>query len=369
MNRTSARQALFAGIGGASLAFMPETALGFTLSGLPEQLLKLPFAPFVIGILGGAAVAGGVYGIVVKVADMSDAPKIEKAVRTASGAHARHAASEQPVAASVYRPRHMSPQDFEKSGVIRVQPADTYVEMEQQVAKRRQKHLKPTIMERLGVDMMDGIPVIERADGTVADVGTSWWTRGVNGKAIVSASGFSGERPVDDFLHEKSRLTPQTITHRVAQIDEGLYPEKRTADDLDKSDVWTSALEALDERLGTSIGTPVPIVTNTVRFRDSVGGTDSLDEPDNLEQNTGFIPFRVPAGHPEVTDTNSYINHLVSDEFSRNPSSVARTSSRHYMRVIEGGTHNLKTKGRVSADKTGTHAYVGKHFAPMAAEA
>ena len=67
----------------------------------------------------------------------------------------------------------------------------------------------------------------------------------------------------------------------------------------------------------------------------------------------------------------SYINHLVSDEFSRSTSESARMSSRHFMRVIEGGTHNLKAKENTNvSSKTGKHFYVGKHFAsmPIAAE-
>ena len=364
MNRMSAHQALCAGLGGASLAFIPQTAFGLSLQGIPGQLLSSPVAPFVVGVLGGAAVAGGVYGIVVKAAELADGPRAEKAQRpaVASGAVAA------PVAASIYKPRHMSPQDFEKSGVIRVIPAKSYEKNEAKTAKPQQKHFKSYIIERFGEAMMEGVPVIQRADGSVGDVGTSWWERGVGEKTIISSSGFSNERSVDEGIHDRDWIALQNITHRVAQIDEGLYPEKRTSEDLDKSDMWTTALEAIDEQLGETgnQGRPMPA------FIDTIGGSDTLDEPDNLEKNTGFIPFKVPAGHPEVVDTDSYINHLVSDEFSRSTSASARSSSRHFMRVIEGGTHNLKAKENTNVGtRTGKHFYVGKHFAsmPIAAEA
>ena len=357
MNRTSAHQALCAGLGGASLAFLPTTALGLSLDELPGQLLSLPFAPFVVGVLGGAAVAGGVYGITVKIAEMAGGSHPKKPA--SKRARASHAV-DVPVAASLYKPRHMSPQDFEKSGVIRVQPAQAYSESQRADTGR---HFKSSIMNRISAEMMRDIPIIQRADGTVGNLGSSWWLRNIEEKTVSYDAGWQeDEQSIESLMRDKNRVTPQSITHRVAQIDEGLYPEKRTSDDLDRSDVWASALEALDEKLE---GSKKPAYTITASFTDTVGGYDSLDEPDGLEGNTGFIPFRVPAGHPEVVDTESYINHLVSEEFSHNPSDVARKSSRHYLRVIEGGTHNLK------AGKTGTQVYVGKHFAPMpkAAEA
>ena len=371
MSRMSVQQALFAGIGGASIAFMPHTALAMTFGGMSGNLLSSPFAPFIAGVIGGTAVAGCAYGIIVKAAEYSDSKGTANArMGVVKDAPAPVRVAEAPVAASIYKPRHMSSLDFEKSGVIRVIPAQPYVAPEPEpvaapaapATPASQKHFKSSIIDRFGATMMQGIPVIERADGTVGDVGTSWWEHGIEGRHVVSDTGFADERPVDAFLHDKNRLTPQTITHRVAQIDEGLYPELRTADDLDKSDMWTSALEALDEKLGTSKQPKY-----SMSFIDTVGGHDTLDEPEGLEKDTDFIPFRVPAGHPEVVDTNSYINHLVSDEFSRSSSDTARTSSRHYLKVIDGGTHNLKTKGSFSASKTGTNVYVGKHFAPLAA--
>jgi len=394
MNRTSAHQALCAGIGGASVAFMPQTALGMTLDGIPVQLLGMPFAPVLAGILGGAAVGGIVYRVAAKIAEMIGARKLRADAdepHVALDAAPRRGA-QAPRAASRYKPRHMSLQDFEKSGVIRVVAADAYAasvsepaeplaeqptgqlaeqpaeQAVEQPADQRPsapKHLKSVILERFGASMMEGVPVIQRADGSVGDVGTAWWTLGVGDKPIISDSGFADERPIDAFLHDKNRLTPQAITHRVAQIDEGLYPEMRTSDDLDRSDTWTSALEALDEQLGEAPSPAYALGT----LSDREGVPAAIDASGSLDEDTGFIPFRVPAGHPEVVDTASYINHLIADEFSRSSSPSIRMSTSSRLRVIEGGTHNLKVRESASASKTGTNAYVGKHFASVAAQA
>ena len=101
-------------------------------------------------------------------------------------------------------------------------------------------------------------------------------------------------------------------------------------------------------------------------FEDVIGGVDTIDEPDNLEKNTGFIPFKVPAGHPEVVDTETYVDYLLRDELSHNSSLVIRKSSHAHLRVIEGGTSPLRIRKRTGDDST-----TGRHFAParMAQEA
>jgi hypothetical protein len=93
---------------------------------------------------------------------------------------------------------------------------------------------------------------------------------------------------------------------------------------------------------------------------DAIGTIETIDEPDGLEGSTGFIPFKLHAGHPEVVDANSYVDYLIDDEFSRNPSKAARKSSRDFLTVIQGGSQKMRqlpTKG-----ERGT--YRPKHFAP-----
>ena len=76
------------------------------------------------------------------------------------------------------------------------------------------------------------------------------------------------------------------------------------------------------------------------RFPSTVAGasSSSLDEPDGLEASTQFLTFRPQAGHPEVTDTDSYVDLLINQEFSRNASPAARRTFRDYLTLIDGGT-------------------------------
>ena len=144
-------------------------------------------------------------------------------------------------------------------------------------------------------------------------------------------------------------------------MDEGAYPERRTVEDLDQGDNWASALRSLDEKIAAVAPPQDPI-----GFIDSVGGAESLDEPDNLEPQTAFIHFKAPGGHPEVVDTESYVDFLIEDEFSKNTSKAVRKTSRRFLRVLEGGTSAHK---RLNLDGTDS-VYVGKHFSlPLVAEA
>ena len=65
-------------------------------------------------------------------------------------------------------------------------------------------------------------------------------------------------------------------------------------------------------------------------------------------------------------DTETYVDYLIEDEFSRNTSKAVRKTSRRFLRVLEGGTSVNKRLQAEILDST----YVGKHFSlPIAAEA
>lgn len=244
---------------------------------------------------------------------------------------------------------------------------------------RRAGGVAATLRDRLGGNMMDGVPVIERADGSVGDVGTSWWKQAVGEQSIISDSGFAPEDAglaiPSDFTTANNLLLDSApvraaapgrgagISRRIANIDEGAYPERRTIDDIGGFDEWDLALRSLDERLALEDAGQAP-----APFVDMVGGADTLDEPDNLEPQTSFIPFKTPAGHPEVVDTETYVDYLIEDEFSKSSSPVARRSSSRFLRVLEGGTQ--PPSRHLSDTSTIRTSHAGKHFAsPMAAEA
>ncbi len=58
-----------------------------------------------------------------------------------------------------------------------VNVAENYVEKEtlRERMAARARGVADVLQERLGADKFEGLPIIERADGTVGDVGTSWW--------------------------------------------------------------------------------------------------------------------------------------------------------------------------------------------------
>lgn len=264
--------------------------------------------------------------------------------------------------------------------------AENYVE-KQSFRKRmatRAQGVAATLSARIDANRMEGLPVIERADGSVGDVGTPWWTAAVGpavsgpiGVPEVSADAIPsefGSAGIDDLQFMSAR--PRDISRRVAPVEEDAYPEKRSIEDVTADD-WDRALKAMDEKIGAA-GTSAAVAAPPAKarvpqrlepFSDCVGNEDSLDEPDGIAQDTQFLHFKPPAGHPEVVDTETYVDYLLADEFSHNPSAAVRRSSRDYLRVIEGGTQTsaLRVRGRHMA--SGKHGgataggYRPRHFA------
>ena len=285
-----------------------------------------------------------------------------------------------------------------------VNVAERYVKHETLSARMaaRARGVASVLHDRLGGDKFEGLPIIERADGSVGDVGTSWWNERL-GESVrlvgapdqldlapsVNQTADSLEIPawMDPVPRraaearaeaaqvegtEGRKLTPAMefarsraarIAQSVPEVYQGKYPERRDADELDQGDLWETALEAMDENIDR--GPRVPA------FSDVVGSADTIDDPTGLEDPTKFIPFRTPAGHPEVVDTESYIDYLIDDEFSRNKSQAARRSSREYLHVIQGGSQSLKSTAKLhrTRQRGAQAAYKPRHMASMVREA
>ena len=241
--------------------------------------------------------------------------------------------------------------------------------LRQRIAERR-KSVREVLADRLGGSALDGVPRIPRADGTVSEISTSWFDDKLV-PALASLTGAHGklddtaEREVMPAQRVNTSEVPSRSTYisrHVAEVDEGMFPERRSIDDLKHEDVWEQALEAMGETIARD--TPGG-------FQDVVGGPTTIDDPDGLEASTGFIPFRVPAAHPEVVDTETYVDYLLRDELSHNSSEVLRQSSHAHLRVIEGGTSPLRINRREAESSAPKPAKRGRHFAPTryAAEA
>lgn len=250
--------------------------------------------------------------------------------------------------------------------------AQNYVRRENFLERmaQRARGVREVLAERFDRDPFEDLPVIERADGTVGDVGTGWWNARL-GDSVVYVGGKPAAQVASDELDDTQSLhVPRWMgdvspkpTHRgvvpsprpnaaakaraaviaqsVAEVDQGMFPAKRSASELDHDDMWEQALSAMGERLEQM--TPA-----TPFAGDAIGGIETIDDPEGLEGPTSFIPFRAPAGHPEVVDTETYVDYLIDDEFSRNRSQAARKSSRDYLRVIEGGSQSTEGTNKLA---------------------
>lgn len=303
--------------------------------------------------------------------------------------------------------------------------AQNYVRQQtfKQRLQLRAEGVAKILSERLGTNKFDDLPVIERADGSVGDVGTQWWNTRM-GDAVRKVGSL---RDIADFdfsaatLSQPAQVQPsasldgevqsaatqvqsadaplslssskaridtvkrsETIAARVANVNIGQYPAKRSVEELDHADLWEAALTSMNNRIedpkaashvpvvsaqyddidGAPIepslvvpaepsSAPVPasvpaaaldetvyapmslelnttakaaeipqVTPSTHEFTDIVGATDTLDDPDHIEPKTGFIPFKISANHPEIVDASSYVDFLIRDEVARHKKKV-----------------------------------------------
>ena len=369
----------------------------------------------IVSFAGGVLVTIGTYALINAIARSRAAAS--QCDASQEGEEAAEDTEQSDVPRAAHAPRHMRPEDWERIGRLSSAEkaeevseaafgssakgrhaardyediAENYVSKQtfrQRMATRAQG-VAATLSARIDANRMDGLPVIERADGSVGDVGTTWWTAAVGPSisgpinmdeaaedAIPSEFGSAG---IDDLQFMSAG--PRDISRRVAPVEEDAYPEKRSVEDVTEDD-WDRALKAMDEKIhgrGSAVPAPVTVAASPSPkvaapaplepFSDCVGDEDSLDEPDGIEQDTQFLYFRPPAGHPEVVDTETYVDYLVAEEFSRNPSAAVRRSSRDYLRVIEGGTQtsSLRAQGRhmgsSGSDAATPDGFRPRHFA------
>lgn len=357
-----------AGLLGAGALAVPVRADALAVFEAIDATLVTPTTGLAVGLVGGAALTAGSLALAswARSRAHDDVPALEHALHHLRVDEPAQRCQDVP-APQRHRPSHAAT-DYEDI-------AENYarrLSFSQRMA-RRAVGVAANLRARMDADMMDGLPVIERADGSVGDVGTAWWTNAVGEDTIIHDSGFAVDEaaiPSDFSATDRDRLSAAgsragrrgSISERVAYVDEGAYPVRRSVEDLANVDEWEVALRSMDEKIAAIAPQRDPI-----GFMDAAGGEDSLDEPDNLEPQTAFIPFRAPGGHPEVVDTETYVDYLIEDEFSKNSSSAARRSSHRFLRMLEGGTQPTASRHLAGSD---TVRPSGKHFArPLAAEA
>lgn len=226
-------------------------------------------------------------------------------------------------------------------------PRSTYAERQ----RNRRRGVRSLLTERLGSNMMDDIPVITRADGTVADIGTDWWDRTM-GNTITRLSDVDdskrlGMRPADETTdleaaavlsqavrrEERSRM----LADRLPNFDRPLYPETpqqpaAPATATPAAGVSPSSDEEEDEfeRAMRAMEDSMPNRGVTTSDDVAVTGVVPTVALDNF-QSVGA------AAHSASQEELSHVDDLVQQEVQRNHNELPRRRRRS-LRVVEGGS-------------------------------
>ncbi len=263
----------------------------------------------------------------------------------------------------------------------------------------RAKGAAAVLLERLGQDPMDGLPIIERADGTVGDVGTAWWTKAVGEESITRDFGIAeigAEAIPEDFTNHAA-----DISSRISYVDQGVFPEKRTIDELEHADDWTLALAAMDEHLARHDQqqmrkyhpVQLPLIGQAAAEAEVASSVElSGAKPAASHKVTAaqMRPSREPnyagvvaqsTAMPLIKATNDTSSHVqdifdaVEREMAAELQAADERPTRELLRLIEGGTSKMKKISsldlgeKTSADKA---SYKPRHFAgelPLVREA
>ena len=346
---------------------------------------------------------------------------------------------------AAYKPKHMRASQWDVTGSIRVQSAELPVQPAESPAKKSQvvstaaegvlpvrakkapahstndyaqiaenytkllswrertvaraKGAAAVLLERLGQDPMDGLPIIERADGTVGDVGTAWWTKAVGEESITRDFGIAeigAEAIPEDFTNHAA-----DISSRISYVDQGVFPEKRTIDELEHADDWTLALAAMDEHLARHDQqqmrkyhpVQLPLIGQAAAEAEVASSVElSGAKPAASHKVTAaqMRPSREPnyagvvaqsTAMPLIKATNDTSSHVqdifdaVEREMAAELQAADERPTRELLRLIEGGTSKMKKISsldlgeKTSADKA---SYKPRHFAgelPLVREA
>lgn len=346
---------------------------------------------------------------------------------------------------AAYRPKHMRASQWDMTGSIRVQSAELPVQPAESPAKKSQvvrtaaegvlpvrakkapahstndyaqiaenytkllswrertvaraKGAAAVLLERLGQDPMDGLPIIERADGTVGDVGTAWWTKAVGEESITRDFGIAeigAEAIPEDFTNHAA-----DISSRISYVDQGVFPEKRTIDELEHADDWTLALAAMDEHLARHDQQQIrkyhpvqlPLIGQVAAEAEVASSVELSGAKPATSHKVAAAQMR-PSREPNyagvvaqstamplikaTNDTSSHVQDIfdaVEREMAAELQAADERPTRELLRLIEGGTSKMKKISsldlgeKTAADKP---SYKPRHFAgelPLVREA
>ena len=346
---------------------------------------------------------------------------------------------------AAYKPKHMRASQWDMTGSIRVQSTELPVQPAESPAKKSQvvstaaegvlpvrakkapahstndyaqiaenytkllswrertvaraKGAAAVLLERLGQDPMDGLPIIERADGTVGDVGTAGWTKAVGEESITRDFGIAeigAEAIPEDFTNHAA-----DISSRISYVDQGVFPEKRTIDELEHADDWTLALAAMDEHLARHDQqqmrkyhpVQLPLIGQAAAEAEVASSVELSGAKPAASHKVAAAQMR-PSREPNyagvvaqstamplikaTNDTSSHVQDIfdaVEREMAAELQAADERPTRELLRLIEGGTSKMKKISsldlgeKTSADKA---SYKPRHFAgelPLVREA
>ena len=346
---------------------------------------------------------------------------------------------------AAYKPKHMKASQWDMTGSIRVQSAESPIQAAELPAKKpqvvsaaaegvlpvrakkapahstndyaqiaenytkllswrertvaRAKGAAAVLLERLGQDPMDGLPIIERADGTVGDVGTAWWTKAVGEESITRDFGIAeigAEAIPEDFTNHAA-----DISSRISYVDQGVFPEKRTIDELEHVDDWTLALAAMDEHLARHDQqqmrkyhpVQLPLIGQAAAEAEATSPVELSGAKPAAPRKVAAAQVR-PSREPNyagvvaqstamplvkaTNDTSSHVQDIfdaVEREMAAELQAADERPTRELLRLIEGGTSKMKKISsldlgeKTAADKP---SYKPRHFAgelPLVREA
>lgn len=212
----------------------------------------------------------------------------------------------------------------------------------------RKRGVRSLLTERLGSNMMADLPVITRADGTVADIGTDWWNETMgNTIAHVSNDGEAeqlGLRPADETTDLEAaalandRLSRQqrarAIADRLPDFDKPLYPEAPSthADDTGEEDLFEQAMRNMDDELPNQ-----SVMTSPDEELTQAVPAEALGNFSNAPLGSNAAPDGAAPVEQEDSAAldSSHVDELLREELERrNDTPDRRRRSWH---VVDGG--------------------------------
>ncbi len=173
------------------------------------------------------------------------------------------------------------------------------------------------------------------------------WSTGSLAQVPVIDRGEERERGEEPPLRSRQRTfdpaaRAEIINRRLPRFDESLYPDVQSEQSAEADD-FEIAMKAMDDSLSATIVVEQSAEASSI----------------TVEENAGQ--------HPDIADTESYVEYLIQDEMERNRSGTARRYSRAHLTMFEG-TGDLRA-ARKALQQQQASQYKPRHMQAASSEA